>query len=385
MNISFLSKHGLSTGTSILRVCQPVEYLQSKGLEASAHMVYRYVPRNADIVVLHRVIADPYTLRLIQYLKSIGCVVVYDCDDLLFDENGGEYLCRMGRRKNNVFLAFRKAMELCDIVLVSTEFLKNRATSFHSDVMVMRNALSFSFFKQAAEFYKKNKHKKKQDVVLGYLSGSPSHNDDFRIIENQLLQLLKARTSVRVLVVGHLDVSSKFELFGNRFEKREIISYEKYPAIFEEIDINLVPLDSSEDFCNGKSELKYIEAAACGIPSVCSKTHTHCRVIDHGRNGVLAGDTEWGVVLLDLIDDADKRKSIGQNARAHIEQNYSPETRSEEWGKLVENLQNRQVEKKFFYFSNPQVTMDWFYLQTKVYLRRLKRRMGKIKRFCINK
>jgi len=366
MNIAFLSKHTLSTGTSVMRVVQPAEYLQGTYLKGSVSvgMVYRWWPKYIDVVVLHRVIADVYTVRFIKYLKAIGAVIVYDCDDLIFDFDGGEYLCRLGRRKNNQSNLFSEAMELCDVVLVSTEFLKDRATAYHNNVRVMRNALSSSFFAAASQVYESRINiRTLSTVTVAYLSGSGSHNQDFKIVEDALIKLLKGRKNVRVIIVGSVEFSNELLLFEDQFEKREFIQYDEYVSLFREIDINLVPLEVDEPFCNGKSELKYIEAGACGVPSICSSTVTYCDVIENGENGVLVGDEEWFAALCDLVDNHQKRISIGMNARRDIELNYTPEVRQKEWVEFVESLRNDFLPKPSRFHKDIVGVLVYLYYQ----------------------
>ncbi len=373
MKISFLSKHGLNSATSLLRVAHPLEYLNSLGHTASASMVYRRIPTRSDVVVMHRVVADAYTVRLIRYLKSVSSVVVYDCDDLLFDENGGTYLRRIGKKKCDRSRMFRQAMELCDVITVSTEYLKQKAEFFHPDVRVIRNALSQLYLERASRVFNEKRLKCPGDqVVIGYLSGSLSHDENFKRIEEQLLRLMTERLNVKLLIVGYLNHSEDFDTFEERFEKREFISYEKFADVFREIDINLVPLNTEEPFCHGKSELKYIEAGACGVPSICSPTDTYQRIIDHGVTGFIADDDEWYYLLSDLVDNADKRHSVGEAARKHVENEYAPPVRTREWQAFIEE-QGGLYSRTNNNSSSVYVFFDWVRLLAYVQVRKFRR------------
>ena len=140
----------------------------------------------------------------------------------------------------------------CDMTFLSSTFLAERASQFHSNVHVMRNALNRDFFDAATAVSQKKKGMRKNTVVVAYLSGSSSHDADFRIAEPHLFRLLEERDNVRLLVVGHLESSDRLCGFGARFDRREFIPYSEYVSLFEEIDVNLIPLEKDEAFCHGK-------------------------------------------------------------------------------------------------------------------------------------
>src|SRR5438067_652011 len=70
-----------------------------------------------------------------------------------------------------------------------------------------------------------------------------------------------------------------------------------------------------------------IEAAASGVPVVASGSRTGGGVVVPGETGVLVAD--YGVdsiaeAVADLLQDADRRRSLGRTARAHAEENFDP-------------------------------------------------------------
>ena len=70
-----------------------------------------------------------------------------------------------------------------------------------------------------------------------------------------------------------------------------------------------------------------IEAAASGVPVVASGSRTGGGVVVPGETGVLVPD--YGVesiaeAVAELLQDADRRHSLGRTARAHAEENFDP-------------------------------------------------------------
>ena len=55
--------------------------------------------------------------------------------------------------------------------------------------------------------------------------------------------------------------------------------YEEFQAVFEQIDINVVPLQQKDSFAQARSNLKYIEAGAWGIPTIASPASAYREAI----------------------------------------------------------------------------------------------------------
>ena len=83
-----------------------------------------------------------------------------------------------------------------------------------------------------------------------------------------------------------------------------------------ECDINLAPLKLGNPFCEGKSELKFFEAALVKVPTIASPTITLAAAIEDGVTGLLAGDENgWGGALEALVTSEARRRAIGEAAR----------------------------------------------------------------------
>jgi len=183
-------------------------------------------------------------------------------------------------------------------------------------------------------------------VTIAYLSGSKTHDKDFELVEPSLLKVLKEFTNTILLIVGPVKVSAEFNKFDKRFIKKEFISYDKFQDIFTTIDINLVPLDIKSNFCQSKSELKFIEAGAYAIPSIVSATIPHKELITHAVNGFLVeSPQDWYLSIVKLMDH-ECRKEVGQNARLFILENYSPYNAEVEWKSFLRKITSTSSKSK---------------------------------------
>jgi glycosyltransferase involved in cell wall biosynthesis len=331
-----------STGTTQLRCENPKEYLQQLGIDIRIGTIYRSVPTAGEISLFHRVSLDRYTRLFMDYVSLTGGVLAYDVDDLIFTKSGGEYLTRIGKKsRSGVEAQYLAAMERCDFITVSTPYLVAEAQRRipNAKVRLIRNALNSNLFAQADGIIEERSKRSNEYVTLAYLSGSRSHDQDFAVIEPQLLKLLAENKKCKLLVCGDLNFSSEFMSFENQFEYRSRVPYSEYAKVFSEIDINLVPLDTREPFNHAKSELKYIEAGLFAIPSVMSPTKTYQKIVENGVNGIIAADDQWYEALQLMVHNSSMRVTIGEAARQHVVKNYSPACRIADWETLFKEFQ----------------------------------------------
>lgn len=343
MRIQIATKQQLRTcGTTQLRCIQPVNYLRARGIRATIDPLYKSVPRAVDLLILHRATLDDHTRKYIEYARMRGAAVAYDTDDFLFSESVVDYLKRLNMNYHVPSVtSCRRAMMLCDVILTSTPYLASEAMKFHGDVRVVRNALDQWYLDAAARVNRENAEKEKTDVTIAYMSGSASHDHDFKLVEGGLIKLLAEKKHARVMAAGTLHFSEELKRFGDRFTHVDFVKYRDFPRLFANVDINLIPLEVDQSFCQAKSELKYIEAGACGVPSVASPTQAFREVIRHGVNGLLVENDRWFEAIEHLVDHPSHRKRMGRAAREHVLSDYSFSARSREWRDLIADIHDR--------------------------------------------
>lgn len=345
MLISFYSKHKIvSHGTVQLRCNQPASVLRSMGHDVRVKTIYLSKPRKGELVILHRAKYDRHTSLFINYARSLGCTIWYDLDDLLFSPDAERYLSHIGnKRKDFVANEYLECIKKCDKILVSTAYLKQQLSEIHANVEVVRNFLSQGFINIAKTV--KASPKANKAFTLGYLSGSKSHDKDIEQLADGIVQFMQKHDDVKLLVVGHLTLPPKLEKLASKIETRKFIPYDKLPEVYNEIDLNLVPLEKDEAFCQAKSELKYIEAGACGVASVATATSPYMDAIDHGRNGYLVKANEWFEIMEFAYQD---RSLLYENADAAFEdviERYTERSASLHW-------------KDILLYYNPVVPID---------------------------
>ncbi len=115
-------------------------------------------------------------------------------------------------------------------------------------------------------------------------------------------------------------------------------TFMKWIAARANWDIGIIPLVNTE-FNKCKSELKYIEFTALGVPIVASDVDAYKDTIEEGVTGFLANnEDEWVNKLSMLIEDPKLRNGILNNAREDILKNYNLKSRAKQWDESFKYL-----------------------------------------------
>ena len=310
---------------------------QAEALENSGYSVDVYQPhdfpydrllQNYSIVVAHRVPDDAAFANFVERADKCGVMVVYDVDDLVFDPgrvNQIDAYHTMNREEKNVYLQglkrYNAAMSRCSVVSVSTEKLRDVVEELfpNKPAFVMRNKVSQVMIEGAAAANEYAAPKSDDSVILAYFSGSRTHSKDFAACVDALVWMMRTYQHTRLLIVGHLEPPPELDDFAERIEKKPFMPWVDLPKVYCEVDINLAPLEYDNDFTAAKSELKYLEAALLGVPSICCNLGAFRATIDNGVDGLLCdSDDEWRDALSKLVTSARERHDIGKRAYENV-------------------------------------------------------------------
>jgi glycosyltransferase involved in cell wall biosynthesis len=180
-------------------------------------------------------------------------------------------------------------------------------------------------------------------VIIGYASGTPTHNRDFATVKPVIQELLRRYPQVELWLVGPLDPGRDWGNVATRIKHHAHVPWRKLPEILARYDINIAPLAADNPFSQSKSEIKYVEAGLVRVPTVATSTESFYFAIRHGENGCLAGNnSEWMEALATLIEHPELRRAFGEEAFQDVIQRYHPRVRSAE---LVTTL--NQISQQF--------------------------------------
>jgi glycosyltransferase involved in cell wall biosynthesis len=103
----------------------------------------------------------------------------------------------------------------------------------------------------------------------------------------------------------------------------------------------LLPLPT-DAFAAGKSPIKALQYAACGIPCISSPVGATLEIVRPGETGITAStQAEWTSAILRLVDDPDYRHELGCRARllfmGHHTRTMVQERMLDFWRSLISN------------------------------------------------
>ena len=284
--------------------------------------------RNFRGFVFYRCPITPTVQEFIKLAKENNKTVFYDIDDLVFDleyTKSIKYLDTISEAERNLYndgvRRMGDTLKLCDYGIASTERLQTEMGKHLKEVFINRNVASEDMVKYSQEALT-NVKKDDSKVVLGYLSGTITHNDDFKLIMPSVVHVLKKYDNVYLQIVGLLDLPEEMEDVKDKVMTAPFMDWKKLPELTRSIDINLAPLEESI-FNEAKSENKWTEAALVKIPTVASDVGAFKSQIENGKTGFLCtGEQDWIDKLSSLIESSELREEIGNNAYVEVMNNH---------------------------------------------------------------
>jgi glycosyltransferase involved in cell wall biosynthesis len=341
-NVLFVS--GIAGDTRRYRCLHHQEQLALHGIASTlrdANDLAAYVDiATHDLLVLHRTALTPLVADLIELAHLRGVPVIFETDDLIFEPELYGSIALLDTLSPDAASRFRESLHgqaQCfahsDFVLTTTDYLAAAVARHGKRVFVQRNACSAEMLRNAENAYRLRNEAagERQDdaVVIGYFSGSGSHNRDFALVTPTLVDVMRRYPQVWLHIGGQLDLDRRFQPFGDRIRRSPYVAWQALPNLVAKVDINLAPLELDNPFCQAKSEIKYTEAALVGAPTIASPTEAFVYAIRDGETGLLAHDeASWLDALTRLVESPEERRRLGEAARRHVYAEYAPEPRS---------------------------------------------------------
>ncbi|MGE0733819.1 MAG: glycosyltransferase [Alphaproteobacteria bacterium] len=274
------------------------------------------------MVIFYRVHDWPAVMELIAEARRLGVPSFFEIDDLVFDDaayRANANLRTLPPAEQVRLLAdaasHRTVLAATDHAIASTPTIVEimRATC-RGDVLLMENGADPELAAWAAAGLGRPTHADGR-IVIGYGSGSRTHDADFAVAAPALVEIMARYPQVRLAIVGDLTMPDSLVPFAARTVRIGRLDWPAYCRALAEFSINLAPLEATT-FSDGKSNIKFLEAGALGIPTVCSPARHFRETVSHGVDGLVAATTdEWIAALSLLIDRPEVYRRIGDAAR----------------------------------------------------------------------
>ena len=294
------------------RVLHQMEELDAGFLESD---VVDYLNLDPIIVQDYRVIIFfrcPWTEKVdeaITLAKKLNKKVLFDIDDLVIDKKYTElipYIKTLSSKDKTLYddgvMRIGKTLKLCDGAITTTEGLAKELKNYVPNVFINRNVASEEMWKLSQIALNKNCNiTKNESIIIGYFSGSITHDSDIEMIKDALIKILKENKNVKLLLLGELSEPDYLIEFSSQIIKKTFIDWRELPEIIANVDINIAPIENTI-FNSAKSENKWMEAALVKVPTIASNLGAFKHVINHNLTGLLCDDVnDWYISLKNLI------------------------------------------------------------------------------------
>jgi glycosyltransferase involved in cell wall biosynthesis len=274
-----------------------------------------------DVVVLQQPRGNEW-LRVIRELQVAGVKVLFEIDDYAHGVRKARHHAQADKFDKKLLAAMELTMRACDGVICSTDYIASRYRAFNPNVWVCQNGLDLGRYALT---------RRERDVVTIGWAGGTAHRPALLPWLRELIALMDERPATRFMSVGVPGYASPF---AERYGAERAIGLawapiESYPAAMASFDIALAPATNNA-FFRGKSDLRWLEAAALGIPLVADPVVYPA--IEDGVTGLHAATpAEARAAILALIDDAALRSRVGEAARKYVREHRTSAAVAPQW------------------------------------------------------
>lgn len=332
------------------RVDHQMQQVEASGLTTSRvdawHLTLDHIT-TARNFVFFRCPFTPFIGEFIECAKKLNKRVYFDIDDLVVDRKYTDTITYLDTMSSEERACYDHGVDLmgetlraCGRAITTTEGLAVELSNIVPEVFVNRNTASedMLYYSNRAVHERdklpyipdskiakhdiryrnwarmQQKKRSLQGFVIGYFSGSITHNDDFNMVLPSIIRVLEARPQVKLRVVGELDIPKELEPYRERVLQSGFCAWEQLAELLASVDVSIAPLRRSV-FNEAKSENKWVEASLVKVPTVASRVGAFERMIEDGETGFLCDtEKEWESVLLDLVDNPTKRHRVAEAA-----------------------------------------------------------------------
>lgn len=307
-----------------------IEALESTGVKTGKIYYYELTEEHIkyyNTFIFYRCPWLPQFEHIFKTIRQKNKVSIYAVDDLVIDRKYTDDLPPVKAllpedRKiyDDGVERHGKLMMACDYVVTTTSELANELKDYESikEVYIDRNSMSEEMI-SCADNAIANVERDDEKIVIGYFSGTNTHNEDFQMVAPALTQILDKYENTYIKLAGRIDAPEALKGYEDRLLFAPYVDWRKLPHELRECDITLSPLIDTL-FNRAKSEIKWSESALVEVPTVASNMGAFKDVVKNGETGVLVDNTKeaWFEGIEKLVIDSALREKIAKNAREYI-------------------------------------------------------------------
>lgn len=310
------------------------EALESAGVSVGKVFYYELKPEHIkryNVFIFYRCPWIPEFEDIFKQIHAANKVSMYAVDDLVIDRKYTDTLPvvqALVPEDREVYddgvNRHGKLMKHCDYAITTTNGLAQELRNYKNfkDIYIDRNSMSeemIYYSDKAIDEVKKDDSK----IIIGYFSGTNTHNEDFQMVAPALIRTLEKYDNVYIKLAGRLDAPEALKEYKDRLIYTPYVSWKRLPYELRECDITLSPLIDSV-FNRAKSENKWSESSLVEVATVASDVGAFKDAVVNGKTGILVKNTSeaWFDGISRLVEDREKREMIAKHAREHVLKEY---------------------------------------------------------------
>lgn len=276
-----------------------------------------------DVIICQQPAGPGWEKRLRQ-MKATGARLIYETDDYLHgiprepDHLFKTYFTRQ------VLRSYDRCMAMCDDVIVSTQFLAERYHKTNPRIHVCRNGIDLARY---------DLERPERDYTTVGWSGATGHTSQIhKWLDGGVADELLRDPTSRFVAMGepHVAAHAGLTLGEDRVTGIPWSPLETYPAAMTAMDVALAPAGDSTWY-RGKSDLRWLEASALGIPCIC-QPHVYPEAELHAST-----PAEAAALLRELMSDPGELAAAGSLARERVLASRSMAAAAESWRAVIQS------------------------------------------------
>ncbi|MCH6482373.1 glycosyltransferase [Pseudoxanthomonas sp. LH2527] len=316
---------------------RPLSFLAAQGeLEFGLYAIEDAEPiarelDRCDLLIVMRA-CQPNALSLVEAAKAAGTPVIYAIDD---DFESLDPASPLGRhyRESGAWPRLLSICGLADQVWAFSDVLKRKILPAQPNIVVPPAIASLESISQIRSGTNE-KDRSTERVTVGY-AASLLHSSDIEDISPVLTELLAQFPHLHLELIGVRSESLAGHSRVTHFPSLPGIRKYYEFVLARQWDVGIAPLLRSPAN-DAKTDNKYREYAALGIPAVYADAPPYWRSVIDGFNGLVANShAGWREGLVRLIEDRTLAARIVANAEADVQQRYSLQNVSKKYLDLM--------------------------------------------------
>lgn len=280
--------------------------------------------RHYDLVIVEKELF-PYLPYLFErWISRCGVPYIVDYDDAIFHnyDRHPQKIVRwlLGNK-------IPKVMKNSAAVVAGNTYLEQKAKLSGAPIaVVIPTVVDISRYQRAII-------EKKSPFVVGWIGTLSTFTKHVLTCRSWMLKLHQTNPDIEFRFVGvdRVEGFPENTCFIQWVEEDE-------PAEIARFDVGIMPLSDS-DWEKGKCAYKLIQYGAAGVPMMASDVGMNREVCQHQVTGFLAcSEEEWIEGILQLKNNADQRRNMGENARILIERGYTLRIAAKRWEQVIDEV-----------------------------------------------